>query len=156
MQALREFVEGGGRIVAVEQATELRHRAAGPADPQRVAGLPPQEFYVPGSILRTNLDRGHPLARGLADTVDVWYWSSSRAFHADGDGVAVVARYADNPAVSGWILGPGHLSGRPALVEVTAGGGSVVLFGFQPNYRAQSVASWPLLFNALSVPRRQP
>jgi hypothetical protein len=156
MQALHEFVEGGGRVVAVEQATELVIEALGLPVRSAVEGLPPQEFYVPGSILRTDLEAGHPLARDLGSSVDVWYWSSSRAFHADGDGVAVVARYAADPAVSGWILGPQHLAGRPALVEVPTGRGSVVLFGFQPNYRGQSVASWPLLFNALSVPRRQP
>jgi hypothetical protein len=29
-----------------------------------------------------------------------------------------------------------------------------VLFGFQPNYRAQSVATWPLLFNAMTPAAR--
>jgi hypothetical protein len=41
-----------------------------------------------------------------------------------------------------------------ALAEATIGQGSVVLFGFQPNYRAQTVATWPLLFNAMAPARR--
>ena len=53
---------------------------------------------------------------------------------------------------SGWLLGPEYVSGKPAVVEASVGEGSVVLFGFQPNYRAQSVATWPMLFNALAFP----
>ena len=34
--------------------------------------------------------------------------------------------------------------------RVSVGEGSLVLFGFQPNYRAQTVATWPMLFNALT------
>jgi hypothetical protein len=41
------------------------------------------------------------------------------------------------------------LEGQPALLEADLGPGSVVLFGFQPNYRGQSLATWPLLFNAI-------
>jgi hypothetical protein len=55
---------------------------------------------------------------------------------------------------SGWILGPERIAGKPALLHARVGQGSVVLFGFQPDYRGQTVATWPLLFNALTVPRR--
>jgi hypothetical protein len=153
--ALRQFVQTGGRIVAVEQATEMVIDMFNLGVRNAVSELRPQDFYVPGSILRTELEPGHPLTRGLGATADVWYWSSSRTFAVEDEAATVVARYAGpDPAISGWILGPEHLAGQPALVEVRVGRGSVVLFGFQPNYRSQSLATWPLLFNALSVPRR--
>jgi hypothetical protein len=148
-QALREFVRGGGRIVAIEEATDLiidlfRLPLANP-----VERLPNQEFYVPGSIVRLDLEE-HGLTAGLPSETHGWYWRSSRAFDVGDPTVSVVASYGDgNPVESGWILGPEHLAGQPALVEVRVGNGSVVLFGFQPNYRAQTVATWPLLLNSL-------
>ena len=60
------------------------------------------------------------------------------------------ARYGfGDPLLSGWVLGGEHIAGQPAILEADIGQGSVVLFGFQPNYRAQTMATWPLLFNAI-------
>jgi hypothetical protein len=151
VQALRSFVEAGGRIVAVEEATDLFIELFGLGIKNAVEGLPREEFYVPGSILRLNLDASHPLARSVGASTHVWYWGSSRAFEVTDPAIRVVGRYGDgNPAASGWILGPEALAGKPALVEARVGRGSLVLFGFQPNYRGQSVATWPLLFDALA------
>jgi hypothetical protein len=155
-QAIREFVEGGGRLVAIEDATEFAIELFGLGIQNAVDGLPSREFYVPGSIVRLDLTQNHPITAGLAPTVSGWYWNSSRAFTVAQDApIRVLARYGpDNPVQSGWILGPEKLAGQVALVEATIGQGSVVLFGFQPNYRAQTVATWPLLFNAMTPPRR--
>lgn len=150
-RALVDFVRNGGRLVAVEEATELAIDLFELGLSNAVERLPSAEFYVPGSILRVDLEEDHPLTRGMDIETPAWFWRSSRAFDITDPTIRAVAWYGEgNPLLSGWILGPERLAGKAAIVEARVGRGSVVLFGFQPNYRAQSVATWPLLFNALS------
>jgi hypothetical protein len=148
--ALRAFVEEGGRVVAVESATELMIETFGLEMRNLVAGAPPQEFFIPGSILRLRLEPGHRVGRGVPAENVAWFWRSSRAWEVSDPRATVVARYGEeSPRLSGWVLGEERIAGQAAIVEARVGRGSVVLFGFQPNYRAQSLSTWPLLFNAL-------
>ena len=158
VDALQEFVEAGGRLVAIEEATDFAVDLFGLGVTNAVDRLENSEFYVPGSILEVELETDHPSNRGLGESVSAWFWRSSRAFEVSGPELTVTARYgAGNPLRSGWILGPEHLSGKPAVVEARVGEGSVVLIGFQPNYRSQSMSTWPLLFNAMDPrPRGRP
>ena len=148
--AVKAFVEGGGRVVAVETATEFVIDLFGLGIGNKVEGLPNTEFYVPGSILRLDLEPGAEIGEGMDREQIAWYWRTSRAFTVADGRVRVLARYGSgDPLLSGWVLGGGHIAGEPAIVEADIGEGSAVLFGFQPNYRAQTVVTWPLLFNAL-------
>jgi hypothetical protein len=150
VESLRAFVRAGGRIVAVESATDFVIETFGLAIGNVTDGLSSSEFYIPGSILRLDLDAAHPIAAGVPAQTIAWYWNTSRAFDVRQPGARVIGRYGvGDPRLSGWVLGANRIAGRPALVEVPVGEGSVVLFGFQPNYRAQTIASWPLLFNAM-------
>ena len=147
-EAVREFVEAGGRLVMVEEAAEFAVELFGLGVSNPVEGLPNTEFYVPGSLLRVEL-ADDPLSAGYDGSTPVWYWRSSRAFAVADERVEVVGRYGADPVVAGWVLGPERLAGRPALLRARVGDGEVVLFGFQPNYRGQSIVTWPLFFNAL-------
>jgi hypothetical protein len=149
VEALRSFVQSGGRLVAIEEAVDFVTETFGLQISNAVEDLPNTDFYIPGSILRLELESTSPLARGLDAEAAAWYWRSSRAFDVSDVRARVAARYGTgDPLLSGWVLGGEHVAGKPAIVEADIGEGSVVLFGFQPNYRAQTVATWPLLFNA--------
>ena len=62
----------------------------------------------------------------------------------------VVARYPNtNVIASGWLKGEELMAGRAAVVSIDMNPGKVVLFGLRPQHRAQTHATFPLLFNAL-------
>ena len=156
---LREFVETGGTLVFLNRASNFAIEQFKLPVRNVVAGLPRTDFYVPGSILRIELDTTHPIAKGMPKETIAWA-EDSPAFEVTNDPAAtvpasnvhVIASYpADkDPLLSGWLLGGDRLKGKAALVEVIMGKGRVILFGFRPQYRAQSEATYPLFFNALS------
>jgi hypothetical protein len=106
-------------------------------------------FYAPGSIVRTRVDVSHPVAYGSAPEGIAWF-EQSPAFEVNGNARAIVTYpAAGSPLLSGWLLGGDKLNGRAAVVEAPLGGGRVILFGFRPQYRAQTWATFKLFFNAL-------
>jgi hypothetical protein len=118
------------------------------------------DFYVPGSILRIEVDTSQPLARGMPQQTIAWAEDSPVFEVAYNDmrsevpasDVTVIASYprTRDPLLSGWLLGTNRIRNKAALLEVKIGQGRVILFGFRPQYRAQSWATYPLFFNALN------
>jgi hypothetical protein len=157
---LRYFVETGGTLIFLNRASNFAIEQFKLPLRNVVGGLPRTDFYVPGSILRIKLDTSHPLAKGMPEETIAWA-EDSPVFEVTNDpkssvpaaNVRVIASYpADkDPLLSGWLLGGELIKGKAALVEVTIGKGRVILFGFRPQYRAQSLATYPLFFNALAL-----
>ena len=148
---LREFVESGGTLITLNNASNFAIERLKAPVRNVLKGVAPREFYCPGSILRTQLDETSAMTFGLEKESIAWF-EGSPAFEAtDPARVHVIARYPDNtsPLLSGWILGDQMLRGKAALAEVKMGKGRIVLFGFRPQYRGQSLATIPLLFNAI-------
>lgn len=159
VKALRDFVETGGTLIFLNRASNFAIEQFKLPLRNVVAELPRTDFYVPGSILRIELDTTHPIAKGMPKETIAWA-EDSPVFEVTNDpnasvpasNVHVIASYPvdKDPLLSGWLLGGDLIKGKAALVEVTIGKGRVILFGFRPQYRAQSLATYPLFFNALT------
>ena len=112
---------------------------------------------MPGSILRVELDTSDPISAGMPKESIAWV-ENSPVFEIKSDPLALVrvkilASYPKDrdPLLSGWLLGADRIKGKAALVEVAMGKGRIFLFGFRPQYRGQSLATYPLLFNAIAL-----
>jgi glutamine amidotransferase-like uncharacterized protein len=99
------------------------------------------------------VDTAHPLGYGMAETTNGFYNNSpffSLVEGFDSQRPSVVARYPNTDVVaSGWLRGEPLMAGRAAVVSIDMKPGRIVLFGLRPQHRAQTHATFPLLFNAL-------
>jgi hypothetical protein len=174
VENLKKFVEAGGTLVFLNRSSQYAIEQFNLPVKDVTRGLARKDFYIPGSILRTELDTTHPIAKGMPQQSIAWF-ENGPAFEIEtGDkrqetganspsrvsslsspvsGFRVIATYPKNSKdilLSGWALGAEKIAGKAALVEFTIGKGKIVLFGFRPQYRGQSLATFPLLFNAIS------
>ncbi|MBX3729619.1 MAG: peptidase M14 [Candidatus Sumerlaeia bacterium] len=156
--AVEEFVRTGGRLVALDSA------CAWTIDllqlPLVDVTAESKGFSCPGSVLRAIPVAGEALNAGLPDSLALFF-SSSSAFRdmttkereearRDKVPVRTLLRYAPSRVLlSGWIEKPESIEGHAAWVHVRHGAGEVHLFGFRPQYRAWSQATFPLLFRAM-------
>ncbi|MBX7053381.1 MAG: hypothetical protein K1X36_00365 [Pyrinomonadaceae bacterium] len=173
VENLKKFVEAGGTLVFMNRSSNFAIREFNLPIKDVTAGLARKDFYIPGSILRTELDLTSPIAKGMPQQSIAWF-ENGPAFEVDPSAwstgfsrpsadkkppeggtpsVTVIAKYPADPKqilLSGWALGSDKIAGKAALVEVKIGKGKIILFGFRPQYRGQSLATFPLLFNAIS------
>jgi len=69
---------------------------------------------------------------------------------ARNDEYRVVVSYPQERILqSGWLIGERYLSNKAALIDARLGKGRVILFGFSPQLRAMTAATFKLLFNSL-------
>ncbi len=168
--SLKAFLQAGGTVIALGEATAYavtdlgvpgavastaRRRPAGRAATATGApGGPTADvspFSAPGSIFEVDVDRGHPIASGMDSATAVYFISTPILDAAPGDRVVASYPRGRNPLLSGWVEGVEALEGHPALLEapVAGGRGRAILFGFRPQHRGQTNATFKLLTNAI-------
>lgn len=150
---LKAFVQAGGTLVTLGDASDLLvDRLPLPVKDLKATYTPTQHF-APGTIVNLQVDTASPLGFGVAPSTYGFYINSPFFEVTQGfasQGLNVVARYPNVDArASGWLRGEDLQLGQAAVVSADLHPGKVVLFGIRPQHRAQTHATFPLLFNAL-------
>lgn len=165
LHALREFVDKGGTLIALANASDVligeefglpvRNVLASPGATAGRAATSSADFNVPGSLLRVYLDTTHPVAAGMPSEIAAFV-DSPIAFQTSPPPPdiqrTIIASYPEDAKdilVSGYAHGAERLQRKAAAVAFQRGKGKVVMFGFRVQHRAQMEGTMPLLFNAI-------
>ena len=164
---LKRFAEAGGTLVVLDEASDFAIQQFGLPVENTVADTTDRQFFIPGSLIRATVDTAHPLAAGVQEELATSF-VNSRAFgtvsiprtreggeertaESPEQPVETIVSYAaEEILMSGWALGEEeYIAEKAAMIKVRMGEGSIILFGFKPQFRGQPRASYKLLFNAL-------
>ncbi len=166
MVRLRSFLAAGGTVVSWGESTALfldGLKTSEPDDeglqlPARdvAEDLADEGLYVAGALVTTELVQDHPLTWGMADRTVV-FSRGSPVFATsipvlDTDRRVIATFPEEGILASGYAEEVELLGGRPAAVWLRSGSGQLVLFGFNPQYRASTPVTYKLLFNAMLLP----
>jgi hypothetical protein len=165
VKALRDFVEKGGTLITLANASDvligedfglpIRNSLASPSASQGRAAVISSDFNIPGSLLRVYVDANHPVGTGLPHEINAFV-DSPIAFQTSPPPPdiqrTVIAWYPDDAKdilVSGYAHGAERLQRKAAAVAFQRGKGKIVMFGFRVQHRAQTEGTFQLLFNAI-------
>jgi len=117
------------------------------------ADLAKAGLYIPGSLMKVNLAEGHPLTLGMPESIGVFsrgrpvFTTSVPRFDMDR---RVIGSYPEKKVLmSGYAAEEEKMGNKAAMLWMKKGKGQFVLFGFGPQFRASTQASYKLLFNSI-------
>jgi len=167
LPALKQFVEGGGVVLAVGRSAmnmatlfdlPVTNHLAERAPDGTTRPIAAEKYYVPGSVLKMAVDTTAPIAHGIANPVDVFF-DNSPVFRLDPDaqskGLRPVAWFdSAKPLRSGWAYGQGYLEGGVQVIDASVGKGKLFLFAPEITFRAQPHGTFKFLFNGIYLAAR--
>lgn len=169
MEKLMTFLSDGGLIISWGRSTnlfignlEIKHSK----DEKEEFQLPIREIskqlqkaelYCPGSLMKILLLSDHPITFGLPNEVGVFF-SDGEIFRTtipnfDMDR-RVIGRFPEKDILlSGYCEQEEKAGNKTVLAWLKKGKGQLVLFGFSPQFRASTQATFKLLFNSILLPK---
>ncbi len=168
-EKLLAFLDKGGIIISWGQSTRL---FSGTLSMKGEKKDEPEEFklpfndissslqkaglYCPGSLMKLLLNPESPLTAGLPESIGVFFrgapvfQTSMPNFDMDR---RVIGSFPERELLlSGYCENEEKLGQKSAAVWIKKGKGQLVLFGFNPQFRASTQGAFKLLFNALLLP----
>jgi hypothetical protein len=148
--SLKQFLIDGGRLIFLNESGAYAASQLGVKVRNSLEGLSAQDVYSPGSLLNVTVDSQDAALAGVPREFAVWNEASPVWEPLEGADAKVLLRYPPSHVLaSGWLLGENHYAGKPALLSVRVGQGTVYMFGMRPQYRGQSYLTLKIFFNAL-------
>jgi hypothetical protein len=152
VRKIKEFVENGGSLLCIGESSNFAIEELELPVTNVLKEVKNTDFVCPGSTLHVNV-HDHPLSWGIQKDLMIIF-RHHPAFsikpRVNNEDYKVILSYPESHIMeSGWLTGEKYLSNKAAMIEARMGNGRVILFGFQPQMRAQSDATFKLLFNVL-------
>jgi len=154
---VNSFVKSGGTLIAFGGSADIGEALGLPVQNRlivnkdgKAAMVDHKDFYIPGSLLKAKFDTSQPLAYGMGDAVDVYYDNNPAFTMQPSAGLQRIGWFeGDKLLSSGWALGEERLNGATNVVDASLGKGKVFLMGPVVTQRAQTAATFKLLFNGI-------
>jgi len=152
---LRVFIKGGGTAIFLDSSYEIAQKDLKLPFVNILAKTGRDKFYCPGSILGVEINNEDPIGWGMKRD-NVLFFSHSPAFRTsmpmDGNVKRrVVSRFSNTGPhlVSGYLKGGKFLHRAVASMVFDYYKGNVIVFGGRIQHRAQTYATFKLLFNSI-------
>jgi len=153
VKKINEFVENGGTVITLYESCEFATEKLGVPVRNTLKEMDPKKFHCPGSTIWVNIDNNHPLDYGMPEK-GLILLRGNHAYAVKGNHnneyyKVVVSYPEENMMQSGWLIGEQYLARKAALIEAKKKEGKIIMYGFQPQNRALTDATFKLFFNAL-------
>jgi hypothetical protein len=158
---MKKFLDAGGSVIAVGSSTGIAELLSVPVNDYltqigpdgKPHPLPREKYYIPGSLVKMDVNPDDPLAYGMPSAVNAFF-DNSPVFKLEPDAqlkhTSAVAWFSGSKSlVSGWAWGQQYLDGGTAVAEAEVGRGKLFLLGPEVTFRAQPHATFKLLFNGI-------
>jgi len=169
MEKVMTFLDNGGIVVAWGRSTrlflgnlEIKHSEEDKEEfrlPIRdiSKGLQKDGLYCPGSLVKAIIKQDHPLTLGMQKEIGVFFrgrpifTTSFPNFDMDR---RVIAKFPEKDILmSGYCEKVEKLGNKTIMAWLKKGKGQLVLFGFNPQFRASTHVSYKLMFNSILLPK---
>jgi len=158
IKQIKEFVREGGRLVLLDASWEIARKDFEININNLLSREKSEEFSCPGSILRIQINNQDPLGWGMPEEGIIYFASSvalrtaiPASFSFDRRVVAKFSPQGEH-LLSGYLKGGKLLDNAVVAVRYNFDKGMLFVFAGRIQYRGQTFASFPLLFNALLFP----
>ena len=148
---ITSFVSAGGTLVCLNKSTDFAINELHLPVTNSVKNVARNAFFTGGSILEVTNNKQHPVMAGMPEKSGIFVFGSPVFKTLEGFKGEVLSKYQEkgSPLLSGYLVGEEYMHNNAAAVDVHFKKGHVILFGFQPQWRGQSMGTYRALFNAL-------